>query len=125
MKIFNWILLLFALASCYHAAPDPDFNMDLVIPADSMVTLMTDLHIIDGIISSLKSKKIPVGHLSSEYFEAVLRKHTMTREAFEESMRYYAFHAEELDKIYEKVITDLSKKESLFYPGQDSVKVVE
>ena len=99
--------------------------MDLVLPSDSMITLLTDLHMAEGIVNALKSKEQPAGHLSTEYFEAVLRRHTISREAFEESMRYYAFHTEELDKIYEKVITDLSKKESLAHPGADMQKPAE
>jgi len=125
MKIFSRILLVILLASCYHSASDPDFDMDLVLPADSMVTLLTDLHVADGIVSAIKSKKLPVGHLSSEYFEAVLKKHSISHDAFEESMRYYAYHAEELDEIYEQVITDLSKKESVYYPDKEADKIVD
>jgi hypothetical protein len=113
-KVPGLFIILLILASCYHSAPDPDFNMDLVIQADSMVSLLTDIHLAEGIISSLKSKHQPVGHLSSEYFEVVLKRHSISREAFEESLQYYAFHTEELDEIYEKVITELSKRESLY-----------
>jgi hypothetical protein len=113
-KVPVFFIILLLLASCYHSAPDPDFDMTLVIPPDSMVSVLTDIHLAEGIISSLKSKKQPVGHLSSEYYTAVLNRHSVSREAFEESLYYYAFHTEELDKIYEKVITELSKRESLY-----------
>jgi hypothetical protein len=39
-------------------------------------------------------------------------------------MRYYAFHTEELDEIYERVIIDLSKRESMALPGKDTLNTV-
>jgi len=118
-NILGWLCLLLSLGSCYRSAPDPSFNMTLVIPADSMVTLLTDLHTADGIVSTLKDKKKPVEQLSTEYFEAILKKHAIGRDVFEESMRYYAFHAEKLNEIYEQVIINLSKQESWFQPQQE------
>jgi hypothetical protein len=112
-KILLGFLLILALGSCYHSAPDAPFKMELVIPADSMVTLLTDIHMAEGIISNVKDKKIPVGHLSAEYFDTVLKQHQIDRETFEESMRYYAFHTEKLNDIYEQVIINLSKMESM------------
>jgi hypothetical protein len=113
IKILSGLLIIFALGSCYHTARDPSFNMNLVIPADSMVTLLTDLHLADGAINTLKFKDKSPGHLSSEYFSVILEKHNIGRDTFEESLRFYAYHTEELNKIYEKVIVNLSKLESM------------
>ena len=112
-KILSGFILILILGSCYRTEKDPSFNMNLVLPADSMVTLLTDLHLADGVIIMLKDKKQPIKHLSNEYLEAVLQKHSVDTDQFEESMRYYAYHTEELDDVYERVITELSKKESL------------
>ena len=114
-KIFSGLLFIFFLGSCYPSAPEIPFDMKLVITADSMVTLLTDLHTADGIITLLKDQKKSIDHLSNEYFEAVLQKHMIDRKKFEESMRYYAFHTEDLNEIYERVIINLSKKESLIH----------
>jgi hypothetical protein len=113
VKILSGLIIIIALGSCYHTAKDPSFNKDLVIPADSMVTLLTDLHLADGVITTIKLKDKSLGHISTEYFSATLQKHKIGRDTFEESLRYYAYHTEELNKIYEKVIINLSKIESL------------
>jgi hypothetical protein len=113
VKIISGLLVILALGSCYHTVPDPTFKMDLVIPADSMATLLTDLHIADGVINNTKLKDKTLKQLSTEYFSEILEKHGISRDAFDESMRYYAYHTEELDKIYEKVIVNLSKIESV------------
>jgi hypothetical protein len=113
VKILSRLLIVLALCSCYHVAPDPSFNKNLVIPADSMVTLLTDLHLADGVITTIKLKDKPLNHLSAEYFAVIMEKHKIGRDTFEESLRYYAYHTEELNKIYEKVIVNLSKIESI------------
>jgi hypothetical protein len=117
-KILIGLFFIILLGSCYHTTPDPSFNMTLVIPADSMVTLLTDLHLADGVINTVKVKEKSIEHFSSEYFTAVMDKHKIGMDTFEESLRYYAYHAEELDKIYEKVIVNLSKIESLVPPTE-------
>jgi hypothetical protein len=115
-RILTGLLFLIALGSCYHTAKEPSFNMTMVIPADSMVSLLTDIHLADGVINTIKIKDKPIEHLSNEYFSVVMDKHKIGRDTFEESLRYYAYHVEELDKIYEKVIVNLSKIESMVPP---------
>lgn len=122
---FLFCLLALGMVSCYQTPADSDFDTDKVISADSMVSLLTDIHLADGIISTRKDKSIPVGHLSGEYFEVILKKHNIDRETFEESMRYYAYHTEEFSEIYEKVITNLSLKESLVQPAQEAEEPVK
>jgi len=55
----------------------------------------------------------------------VLVKHGIDRETFEESIRYYAFHAEQFNEIYEKVINELGKKESLYRQQIEKQEAVE
>ena len=118
-KILSWLLIL-TLVSCYRTEPEPTFNMSLVLPADTMVSLIADMHLADGVISTIKEKNKSVKPLATEYFDAVLRKHAITKDVFDESMRYYSFHAEKLDDIYEKVIILLSKKESMVLPDKEA-----
>jgi hypothetical protein len=124
-KFLSWLLIILAMSSCYHSAPDPAYNMSLVLPADTMVVLLTDIHLADGVINTIKEKNKSVKPLATEYFEAVLKKHAVDRSVFEESMRYYAFHTEELNKIYEQVIIELSKKESMTLSTKDTLAEID
>jgi len=112
-NLFIGLILVFGLASCYQTAPDKEFDMSKVLPPDSMVSLLTDLHLADGIISTLKDKKVSVENMASEYFVVILEKHKIDKTIFEESMRYYAYHTEKFDEIYEKVVTNLGIRESI------------
>ena len=112
-KIIPFVVLLFSLASCYQTVSEPDFDMSLVLPPCTMVALLADMHTIDALIEVQKNRTAPESHLSNEYFHAVLDKHHIDQKIFEESIRYYSYHVEELDKIYEKVVVVMSRKESM------------
>ncbi len=105
-------LLVLLLGSCYNNAPDPGFDMALVIPADTMVSVLTDFHLADGMINIEQKKGRTSSVLAGEYFYTVLERHQLTPEQFDESIRYYSYYTVQLDKIYEQVITNLSIMES-------------
>ncbi|MFO7614234.1 MAG: DUF4296 domain-containing protein [Bacteroidales bacterium] len=107
-----WLLLILSLGSCYKATQAPSFDLALVLPADTMVNVLTDLHLADAIINLENRKGIPAEQLSGAYFHMVMDNHGITMERFEESVRYYAYYADQMDAVYEKVIINLSLKES-------------
>ena len=85
--------------------------MTKVLPADSMVIVLTDLQIVEGAVNVKHRQKMQPGLKSNVYLESVLEKHGITLDKMEESMRFYSYHTKELDKIYDQVIINLSKKE--------------
>lgn len=112
-RVFIWLLLLISLGACYNKIKAPSFDMELVLPPDTMVSVLTDIHLAEGIVNIEVKKNRPVEQVSGEYFHTVLQKHHISLEAFQESVRYYAYYADKMDAIYEKVIINLSKTESL------------
>jgi len=111
-KAISWLIILVFIASCYRNTPEPTRDMSIIIPPDSMVSLLTDIHLVEGMISSLKEGDSLLLSISSEAFNIVLSKHGLDRKTFEENVRYYSYHSEILDGIYEKVIINLGKLES-------------
>ena len=121
-KLFSWIFIVLMFASCYRNAPEHPYDMSLVASPDSMVSILTDIHLLEGIVNTIHLADTAMDSLARANYNYVLQKHKMDRKAFEESIHYYAYHAEELDKIYEKVIINLSKKESEMAIQADTVK---
>lgn len=110
---FAFFLYLVLFAGCYERNAEPmDIDEALVIPPDKMELVMTDLFLVEGAISLLKNEGDEADNLSKKYFMTVLDNYGVTREQFEESLKYYTYHIEELDKIFEEVIVNLSKLES-------------
>lgn len=115
---------LLALAACYRDIPENQmqFDMTKVLNVDSMIIVLTDVQIVEGAINVKHRQKMQAGINSNVYLETVLVKHNITLEQLEESMRYYSYHTKELDKIYDQVIINLSKKESeLMNEAKDSL----
>lgn len=109
---FLSFLALLTLAACYRNAPSPNFDMDKVLPQDTMVVLMTEMQLVDGAVGLKSRTGQPVWELSNAYTGMILKKHGIDREIFGESIRYYSFHIEKMDAIYEEVINRLALMES-------------
>lgn len=121
-KLFSAVVAITFLVSCYHTAPGPEFNRSLLIPADSMAIIITDLHLADGAINARKVHKDSLKTVSSAYLNEILTRHNVTKEQFDESMRFYTYDPREISKIYEKVIIELGKKESQVMPRKEEPK---
>lgn len=107
-----FFFLLLAFAACYRSAKVPEFNAAAILPPDSMVAVLTDIHILEGIDNTVNKKDTAMANVTERTLDIILNKHRIDRDAFEENLRYYAYHTEEYDKIYDQVIINLSKLES-------------
>jgi hypothetical protein len=107
---FFFLVLLFA--ACYRAAKAPEFDAAAILPPDSMVAVLTDIHILEGIDNIVNKKDTAMADRTEKTLDIILNKYKIDRAAFEENLRYYAYHTEEYDKIYDQVIVNLSKLES-------------
>lgn len=111
-KTLYWTIIIIFLVSCYRRAPGPVFDDSVILSPDSMVSLLKDVHLVEGTISSSQQKDSVLEVISSEEFNLILSKYGLDRRSFEENIRYYSYRTEELDQIYEKVIIDLGQLES-------------
>jgi hypothetical protein len=121
-KLFPWIFIVLLFAACYRNAPEPPYDTSLVASPDSMVSILTDIHLLEGIANTIHLKDTAMDSLARANFDYVLAKHKTDRKAFEESIHYYAYHAEEFSSIYDRVIINLSKKESELVVPSDTLK---
>ncbi len=81
-----------------------------IIDKQKMVSIMIDLHKVDGIIlSELFLKNYPRAD-SVDIYNPVFEKHEVTRRQFEESLLFYSQSPQILEKMYDKVISELTKE---------------
>lgn len=114
-RYLSFFVIMMILAGCYQDAPESSFDMNLVLSQDSMVVLMTDLQLVDGAVNVKSRGNQLMEEYSSAYTRQVLEKHNLSHEVFSESMRYYSYHVEKMDEIYEQVIIRLGTIESEAY----------
>ena len=82
-----------------------------VLSQNDMVNVLTDLHKLDG---SLTAKGLMYNEADkrNEYYASVLKKYGITKAEFDSSLVWYSKNPKSFDRIYDKVIvqlTDLQK----------------
>ena len=107
-------LVLAFTSSCSNAETGPsqvDKPLDL-IPKDSLVALLVDLHLTDA-----TSKQNFIPNNNDTYYEyqeykAILNFHKISRNRFDATLRYYCAKGNDFEKLYEEVIAELQARES-------------
>ena len=72
-----------------------------------MTHILTDVHLIEGARTGLTILGDTTYNIS-DYYRAMYVKHNITEEEFKSSFEYYSQHPEIMDKMYEKVIEELT-----------------
>lgn len=84
-----------------------------IIPRDKMIAIMIDVQVAEAKIQSNNlsfndsTKQIALG-----YYNYVFQKHHIRNSDFKNSFNYYASHMQVMNKMYEEVITGLSKRQA-------------
>lgn len=105
ISVFIGMVLL--LTSCSKSAvkiPDD------IIPKDSMVFIMMDVHIAEAGVKTLPADSLLIN--TKTYYEFIYKKHHITEEQFQKSLRYYTYNPELLQEIYVRITEEMSKKET-------------
>lgn len=108
MKVlYVFIFFLFFFNSC----KDKNLPKDL-IEEQKMIQIMSELHTIDGYISSLSfSDSTRINGIN--FYNTVYKKNGVTKIQYENSLKYYSMDPVKLDSMYSNVIKLLSEKEKM------------
>src|SRR5688572_9129911 len=106
------ILVLFFI--CFSAScADPVVIPPDVLPKDKMTKVLADIQLIEASIQndamerSDSTKNIVYG-----YYQSVFKKHNITADQFRRSFDFYLDHLDLMDKMYDDVIIELSKRQA-------------
>jgi len=106
MKYVGYFLmgLILFFFGCSNNNPVPKD----IIPEDSLIRIIVDMHLADAILiePSVQQKQMVIN--KSKFYNAVLNKHAVTKDKFQESLNYYSDNLEKFDSIYERVIEELT-----------------
>ncbi|PKP20964.1 MAG: hypothetical protein CVU05_07840 [Bacteroidetes bacterium HGW-Bacteroidetes-21] len=119
MRPFILYLLFFiVLLSCEHKS---EYQGNL-IPRDSFVVIMADMHIADAIYTQyILNESRPPFNQGILYMK-VFQKHNTDRESFEKTFDYYARNIPEFDLVYDDVVALLEDK-NRSYDKKDSLDI--
>ena len=110
MKISSFILCLIFL-SC--GTPKTEIPQD-ILSENSFINLLKDIHLAEAEFELHKTKgmenaKNELGH----NYNVIYDSHEITADDFEKTLDYYAQHPEQLEKIYTRVLEQLTKDRAI------------
>ncbi|WP_026899397.1 DUF4296 domain-containing protein [Daejeonella oryzae] len=105
----HFILLFFGLVLL--SACDQQKAPKGIMENKKMVTVLTDVHLMDAYISMIPYNDSVLKQQSLRYYDAIYKKHKISRRDFDKSLEYYSKQPKVLDSMYSQVITNLNKKE--------------
>ena len=113
------MFLMIVLLACSSEKPKKEERPESILSQEKMVAILTDVQLIEGAITKkLIDEKEGKKHVK-EVYAATFEKHNITKEVFDESMEYYQKDTEKLEKIYDEVLNELSKKKAELKNKQD------
>jgi uncharacterized lipoprotein YehR (DUF1307 family) len=100
------IYLVFSLTSCGESEKSITIPPN-ILPKEKMARVITDIHMAEA-EANLRTwpdstSKTPIS------FQKIFEKDSVTKQQYEESLKFYTDNPELLNEVYENVLNDLSK----------------
>jgi len=106
-RIIIVIIAVFMLLSCQKNKV-PDY----VIPPEDMTSILVDIHLTDGMLSSSKIRRDFAKKDSANIYNILLHNYGYNRKDFDTSLFYYSKNLTLYDKIYNDVLNHLNEMET-------------
>ena len=109
MKYISLVTALtFLIFSCNN--PKESVPGNLLVP-DSMVSILVDIHLAEAVAGVTRIDDVQ-SFKAHELYPAIYKSHKTDSATFHNSFNYYMKHPEKLEAIYDKVLNELSRRES-------------
>ncbi|MCF8232796.1 MAG: DUF4296 domain-containing protein [Bacteroidales bacterium] len=106
--IFVLLGFFLIMGACDRDKDSPEYR---IVEKDEMVDVMVDVHLVEAALRNKKLSGDSLKKLTNNYYQNLFDKHNISRRDFDSSFAYYEDNVGELNKIYEKVIEGLNKKQ--------------
>ncbi|NBG65149.1 DUF4296 domain-containing protein [Acidiluteibacter ferrifornacis] len=103
----NDLVAFFLLILCF-GCESSDKLPQFVVSKDEMIEIITDVQIAESYIKLKFAVRNDSVQLTDSIYNAIYRKHNLTKEAYDSSFSYYVNRPEILQEIYEAAIINLS-----------------
>jgi len=106
----KYITLFFSVCFILSACTADKSGADIIKP-DEMISVLTDVHIIDGTMYNAVSQNLDTLYkYGNNRYLAVFKKHHVDSAQFRRSLKYYTTQPLELQGMYDKVLANLQQK---------------
>lgn len=119
MKKLLFFFFAFAMLACQETNTTPEVDPILLIERATFVQVLTEVQLLE---TARKQKMVrgkdPIEALKQQY-KLIFDKFNITQEQFETTHEYYYKQPDEMVKLYDDVIAEITKREASLIPGDD------
>ena len=101
---------LFFSVLIFLAACNGEHKPDGLIKKDQMITLLTEVHIVDGSMYNLMQVPDTLCKYGTGRYLAMFKKYNTDSVQFKNSFKYYSAHPDIMQSIYEQVSKNIKQK---------------
>ena len=116
-----FIVMMLVSASCYHENHPQVEIPEHQLSKKQMVDILTDVYLAEGAITYHRMNKTLTEEKSASYFKLIFDEHHITHRILKDNLRYYNATPEEMEKIMEDVLANLSKLQAEVMAMKDPV----
>jgi hypothetical protein len=109
--VFILAITLMSLCACTGGEDKVVVPKDVISP-DSMVGILSDFNLVEAAIQTKQQERKDPLRYTGFYYSFILKKHHINRKQLDNSLQFYSFHPKLMREIYEKVMSELSTKQS-------------
>ncbi len=114
MKYISIVITSLLILQFACSNPEERIKRSDIIPEEDLVPLLIDIHLSEGLLILSKVNEEYPGRDSVSNYIDVINKHGFEKEDFDKTIHFYSNKPDELNEIYELVISELSKMEERF-----------
>ncbi len=107
-KIFK---ILFPALLIFHFSCKNEKKEQNMFNPSKMVEIMTDIHIVEAILSDKQKNGIKTDSFANIYYSEIFTKYKISKKQLDENLNYYTSNPLEFGKIYDSIIEKLSKSQ--------------
>jgi len=112
-KIFSFLLLLFLFISCYQEHKEDVRVPDKLMTEEELVNTLTDLQLAEGVLTYQRLQKVGGDkEFKDSIYQVVFEHYGITLEELTENLDYYNSDPQNMELLYDKILTKLSKIQS-------------
>jgi len=123
LKKYPFVLafcLLLAACSTKPTEPQPSADFNPEIPEETMIKLMTDVHIAEGLIQMLRgNEKDSIANIS---YQRIYKHYNIDEKKLDDNLQQYLDDPVVADRVYKKIIENLGKLETKPDPKNKKMK---
>jgi hypothetical protein len=112
MRWLAFFAITLLLIGCNPKKSEDQVNVpkpDSLLPEYRMILILTDLHMTESALAYLRNQGKENKEITRQYYNLLFSRYKITRERFNQNLKYYQSDEENFIKMYDKVTERINK----------------